>query len=184
MYVLATVPFRSEGVPANLQVPGSPPPLCVAFWAFPVQHLASQVRQYFRPPGPFILSDLPVKDYSEKFFRKQGWVANSPVTEHWPVFQYSPAGQFLMCDPRGMDTPISDWRIVSIDPMLQEIEIAIYHCVEQSRMFWLHPTWLNANTMQPDTWEILRLQYEEAESSVPLVCASQNMFSGGLPDDC
>lgn len=176
MYVVATVPYDAPGVISRCDHLGYPPPNMVAFWVFPVQYIELQVRQYFRPPMPSM--PLPhgvgfVDDHDEKKIRKLGWLANPPITERWPVFQYSSGGHMIQFDDSVIDTPYSDWRIVTVDRHMQNPLLAIENLAEQGRMKWLHPKWLeNIAANAPPPFSNLPTLYEQARATVPMICAT------------
>ena len=176
MYVVATVPFYGENEIALCSNAGNPPPICIAYWVFPVSYVEIQVRQYFHPPGPF--ATVPDNaagwpDHDEATFRKMGWLASPATTHRWPVFQYDPAGQMVNFDASILDTPYSDWRLGTVDRYVQLIGDVVDKLAEDSRKMWLHPPWLKGMPMMYAPFTGLPSLYSQAlEYGSPLVCAT------------
>lgn len=181
MYVVAGVSFYAPFQFAESARPGMPPPKLIAYYVFPVQYIEVQVRQYYRPPAPFIevnqsYSQMP--DHSPRTYRKMGWYASAPVTERLPVFNYSVGGMMIPFEPMTLDTPYSDWRIITCDRSFGSPKDAVYRLACQCRMALCNPNWLMPQgPHQP--FPQLRAAYDLAAQTIPLVCAN----GWGSPDE-
>ena len=174
MYVVVGVPFYAPFQFAESYRPGFPPPNLIGYYVFPVQYIEVQVRQYYRPPAPFIQvsqSYGQMPDHSPKHYRKMGWFANPPVTERLPVFNYSVGGMMVPFEPMTLDTPYSDWRIGTCDRLIGDPDDVVYGLACQSRNALCNPNWLQpTGPYQP--FPQMAAAYDLARQTIPLVCAN------------
>lgn len=177
MYAIATCPWYAPGEIANLSLLGAPPPTIISYWVFPVQYIETQVRQYFRPEGPF--KPLPPNvgdptDHDEAHYRELGWKANPVSVERCAVFLMNPGGRLVEFDYYILDTPVSDWQMVTIDRQYDDGGATIMDRLEHVRDHkWLNPDWLESIPAFYAPFNQLPSLYQQARDlPVPLACAT------------
>lgn len=176
MFVMASMPFNVDGSVPALERPGTPPPAIIAYWCFPVQYVEVQVRQYFHPKGPFVLTpdgSFQPPDHSEKAYRKMGWVAGPIRTERLPVFQVGHGGQFVPFDPSVIDTPVSDWCVISLTfgaMIFDQLKLMARKVTDAK---WLNPSWLAPlRKTGGGAFANLPYLYDQAKEFIRIECAS------------
>lgn len=156
--MVCVMPYYNNGAVAQPKTVGVHPPHVLAYYAYPLVHIETQVIQYM-VPGP---NSATLANFDVNALNGQGWMLGPVVTLRHYVFS-GPQGELLPCGPY-LNTNYSDWSLALAVSNLNLLS-SIRDVVDTSRLMWTTPPWLSG-------FPEMRKLYDEARDNIPVVCVT------------